>query len=173
MTGYDLIVAVVFAVLAVQGLRRGLIGELAGLVALAMGLVLAFRYDGRVGDLLARLVPRLTTTEARIVAFLAILAAVGVVAGYLVMRLNDVIARVPVVTSLNRVGGLAVGALLALVFIWLLTSSLLLLPSSLVPFSAAVHRSATVRILRGVTPQWDRDLRVYLDNFTAGRSRPG
>ncbi len=173
MNLYDVIVVVVFALLGFQGLRRGLVGELAGLAALAAGLYLAFHYDGRAGRLLTRLVPRLTSTEGRIVAFLVILAVVGVAAGYAVVRLNGAIARIPVVRSLNRVGGLLVGALLALVFVWILTSALLLLPSSLVPFSGAVHRSATVRVLRAVTPRWSSDLRSFLDNFTTGRIHHG
>ena len=47
-----------------------------------------------------------------------------------------------------------------------------MVPSSLLPYAAAVHHSATARLLPNVTPRWDRELRAYLDNFTARHLSP-
>jgi nucleotidyltransferase/DNA polymerase involved in DNA repair len=54
----------------------------------------------------------------------------------------------------NRLGGLALGVLLALVLVWLVTASLLLVPHSLLAFSATVSHSETAHLLRALTPRW-------------------
>jgi membrane protein required for colicin V production len=169
LNGYDLVIVLVLAVLAFLGFRRGLIGELVGLAAFVAALALAFRFDGRVGGGLHRLAGGLSPTLSRIVAFLVIVVAVEIAAAFVARRLNGVIARVPLLGSVNRLGGLAVGLVLALLGVWLATSALLLLPATLVPYSTTVHRSETARVLPTVTPRWDNELRAYVDNFTAGR----
>jgi len=169
MNGYDLIVVLVLALLAYLGFRRGLIGELVGLAAFVVALALAFRFDGRVGGELHHLAGGLSPTLCRIVAFLAIMVAVEIGASLVARRLNGVIARVPLLGSVNRIGGLVAGLVLALVSVWLVTSALLLAPASLVPYSATVHRSETAHVLPSVTPRWGTELRAYVDNFTAGQ----
>ena len=172
MNGYDLIVLAALALLALLGLRRGLIGELVGLVAFVAALTLAFRFDGPVGAALRRLPVHLTPTEGRIAAFVAIVVAVDVVAAVIARRLGRLLSRVPVLGTVNRVGGLVVGLATALIGVWLVTSALLVLPTACVPWATTVHRSATARLLPSVTPRWDRDLRAYVDNFTAGHVAP-
>ena len=169
LNGYDLIIVVVLALLAYLGFRRGLIGELVGLVAFVAALALAFRFDGRVGGELHHLAAGLSPTLCRIVAFLVIVVAVEIGAAFVARRLSGVIARVPLLGSVNRIGGLLVGLVLALLGVWLATSALLLAPASLVPYSATVHRSETARVLPSVTPRWGTELRAYVDNFTAGQ----
>ena len=51
-----------------RGLRRGLVRELIGLIAFAVGLALAFRYDVAVGAVLHRHGGSLSPSGARIVA---------------------------------------------------------------------------------------------------------
>jgi uncharacterized membrane protein required for colicin V production len=63
--------------LAWRGSRRGLISELAGLATFDLALLLAFRLEDPLGRWLGRSVSSLSATEARILAFLAILLAVG------------------------------------------------------------------------------------------------
>lgn len=169
VNGYDLIIVVVLALLAFLGFRRGLIGELVGLAAFVAALALAFRFDGRVGATLHRAGGGLSPTTSRIVAFLVIVVAVEIGAALIARRLNGVIGRIPLLGTANRLGGVAVGLVLALVGVWLATSALLLLPATLVPYSATVHRSETARLLPNVTPRWDNEVRAYVDNFTAGR----
>jgi membrane protein required for colicin V production len=173
MTWYDLIVVLVIALFALHGLRRGLVGELLGLASFLVGLYLAFRFDGVLGARLARLVTELSPTAARIVAFVVILVLVEVAAGFLTRSLDRVVARIPVVSALNQAGGVLVGVAIALLGVWLVTGALLLLPTTVVPFSGAVHRSATAHLLPNVTPRWPRELRAYVDDFTAGHVDPG
>ena len=173
MNGYDLIVLAALALLALLGLRRGLIGELVGLAAFVVALALAFRFDGPVGAALSRLPVHLTPTEGRIVAFVLIVVVVDVVAALVARRLGRLVSRVPVLGTVNRVGGLVVGLVTALIGVWLVTSALLVLPVAYVPWATTVHRSETARLLPSVTPRWDRELHAYIDNFTAGHVAPG
>ncbi len=172
MNGYDLIVLAALALLAFLGLRRGLVGELVGLAAFVVALALAFRYDGPVGAALRRLPGHLTATQARIAAFILIVVVVDVVAALIARRLGRLLSRVPVLGTVNRVGGLVVGLVTALIGVWLVTSALLVLPTTYVPWAATVHRSETARLLPSVTPRWDRELHAYVENFTAGRGAP-
>jgi uncharacterized membrane protein required for colicin V production len=151
--------------LAWRGSRRGLIGELAGLAAFALGLLLAFRLDGRLGHWLGRVVPSLTATEARILAFVAVVLVVSLGVGLAAGLLGDAIRHVPLAGGVNRLGGLLAGAALALLGIWLITACLLLLPAAQLPFTASVHHSETARLLRSVPPQWSRSLRVELEHL--------
>jgi uncharacterized membrane protein required for colicin V production len=172
VNGYDLIVLAALVLLGLLGLRRGLVGELVGLVAFVAALALAFRYDGPVGAVLRRLPVHLTPTEGRIVAFVVIVVAVDVAAAVIARRLGRLLSRVPVLGSVNRAGGLVVGLVTALIGVWLLTSALLVLPTAYVPWATTVHRSETARLLPSVTPRWDRELRAYVDDFTAGHVGP-
>jgi hypothetical protein len=139
------------------------------LAAFAVGLVLALRFDGPLGGALHRLAPAANATTARIGAFLAILVVLSIAAGLLIGRLNRLLGRLPVVGTVNRLGGVAMGVVLAIVAVWLVTAALLSVPSSLLPYSGAVHHSATARLLRAATPRWSRELRDQLDNLTASR----
>jgi membrane protein required for colicin V production len=168
---YDVIVLVILGLLAVRGLRRGLLATFLGLVAFAAGVFLGLRYDGALGGLLRGHLG-LTATEARIAAFLVIILAVGIAVRIVSGLFSGVIRRAPFVGAINRLGGLGVGLIVGCLAVWLVTGALLLVPYWLVPFSATVHHSETAHLLAQVTPHWDSDLRTYLDNFTAGRLSP-
>ena len=169
MNGYDLIVIVVLALLAFLGFRRGLIGELVGLVAFVAAVALAFRFDGHVGAGLHHVAGGLSPTVSRIVAFLVIVVAVEIGAAFVARSLSGVIGRIPLLGTVNRLGGIVIALVLAFIGIWLATSALLVLPASVVPYSATVHRSETAHLLPSVTPRWGNELRAYVDNFTAGQ----
>jgi uncharacterized membrane protein required for colicin V production len=162
---YDFVMLGLLVLLAWRGSRRGLISELAGLAAFALALLLAFRLDGQLGRWLAKVIPSLTAEEARVLAFLAVLAVVSAGVGLAAGLLSDAIRHVPLAGGVNRIGGLLAGAALALVGIWLITAFLLLLPAAQLPFSASVHRSETVRLLRSVPPQWSHRLRTQLEDL--------
>lgn len=171
MSFYDVVVIALVALLAWRGLRVGLVGALLAWLAFGVGLVLAFRFDGAVGGWLDHL-HGLAPTTWRIVAFVAILAIVEIVAGRLARLLGRTLAHLPVLGSLNRLGGVLLGAALGLLFVWLVTAALLFAPPSLLPFSSAVHHSATVHLMRALTPRSEQSLRAYLDNFTRGHLSP-
>jgi uncharacterized membrane protein required for colicin V production len=154
--------------LGVRGLRCGLVRELIGLIAFAVGLALAFRYDVALGALMHRHGGSLSPSEARIVAFLVILVAAVVGARLVGGLLSGLIKRIPLVGTANRLGGLLAGLVLGCLAIWLVTGALLLVPCWLVPFSATVHHSRTAHLLAQVTPRWNTDLHDYLDHFAVG-----
>jgi len=144
------------------GARRGLVGMLAGLAAYVLGFLLALRLYALLGDWLAELLPRLTLTEARMIAFIALVLIVGSAIAFGARLLTRKIRHVPVVGALNRLGGLLTGVALGLLGVWLLTTCLMLLPASLVPFAAEVQRSETADLVRSASPQWSCDLPAHL-----------
>jgi membrane protein required for colicin V production len=165
---YDLVMLCLLGLLAFRGFRRGLVREVAGLAALAAGFLLAYSLDGPVGGWLRGAIHSLTSAEARILAFLVILLVVSIGVDLAARLFTRIIKRLPVVGSLNRLGGLLTGALLAFVGIWLLTACLLFLPASLLPFSASVQHSGTAHLLHSVTPQWNQSLRAHLERLAVG-----
>jgi uncharacterized membrane protein required for colicin V production len=167
MDFYDLIVCLLVALLAYRGLRRGLIGELVGLAIFACGMLLALRLDAVVGRRLAAIIPSLSATEGRVLAFFAIIVVVGIVLAALGRRFSRLVSRIPVIGGLNRLGGLVLGATLALVCVWLVTAAVVVLPTGLVPFSATVRHSETAHLLRNLGPGVDADLRAHLGQFGA------
>lgn len=171
MNLYDVVVIVLVALFAWRGLRAGLVGELAAWAALVAGLVLAFRFDERVGGWFAHL-HAFDPEWRRILGFVAIVVVVEIAARLLAGTLSRLLAHIPVVGSLNRLGGLLLGALLAVVLVWFVTATLLLVPHSLVSVSGTVNHSETAHLLRSFTPRWGQELRAYADHFTAGRLSP-
>ncbi len=168
LTVFDLLVVLLVALSAYRGFRRGLVGELLSLAAFLGALLLAFRFDASLGRVLKHIFGGLSVTEARIIAFLVILIAVEVAAGVLISIVSRGVGRVPILGGLDRVGGIVVGAVLALFAVWLVTAALLLMPLSLLPWASAVRRSETAHLLRTVTPRYGADLRAYAAHFTSG-----
>ena len=154
--------------LAYRGARRGLLRELAALVALVVAFLLAYRLNGPLGSWLAKTIHSLSAAEGRILAFLAILVLVSIGIDLAARLLTRVIKRIPLVGPLNRLGGLLVGALFALLAIWLLTTCLLVLP----PFSATVSHSGTAHLLHSVTAHWSQSLEADLTRLTLGHLTP-
>ena len=170
MDFYDLIVCLLVALLAYRGLRRGLIGELVGLAIFACGMLLALRLDAVVGRRLVAIIPSLSPTEGRVLAFFAVIVVVGIVLGALGRRLSRLASRIPVVGGLNSVGGLVLGVTLALVCVWLVTAAVVVLPARLVPYSAGVRHSETAHLLRSLGPGVDAELRAHLGQLGAERA---
>jgi uncharacterized membrane protein required for colicin V production len=170
MDFYDLIVCLLIALLAYRGLRRGLIGELVGLAIFACGTLLALRLDTVVGRRLVAVIPSLSASEGRVLAFFAIIVVVGIVLGALGRRLSRLVSHIPVVGGLNRLGGLVLGVALALVCVSLVTAAVQVLPTGLVPYSATVRHSQTAHLLRSLGPGVDADLRAHLGQLGADRS---
>jgi uncharacterized membrane protein required for colicin V production len=170
MDFYDLIVCLLIALLAYRGLRRGLIGELVGLAIFACGMLLALRLDAVIGRRLVATFPSLSATEGRVLAFFAVIVVVGFVLGALGRRFSRLVSRIPVVGGLNRLGGLLLGAALALVCVWLVTAAVVVLPAGLVPLSTSVRHSETAQLLRSLGPGVDAELRAHLGQLGADRA---
>ncbi len=159
---YDLAMLALLGLLAWSGFRRGFVREVSGLVAFAVGFMLALRLAGPLGRWLATVFSYLSPTTAHVVAFLAVVLLVGLAIDLAALFLTGAISRVPVVGSLNRLGGLLAGAALAVLVIWLLTTCLLLLPPTLLPFMSGVRRSEAAELVRSVPATWKHGLRINL-----------
>jgi membrane protein required for colicin V production len=159
---YDLAMLALLGLLAWSGFRRGFVREVAGLVAFAAGFLLALRLAGPLGRWLATVFAHLSPTTVHVVAFLAIMLLVGLAIDLAALVLSGAISLVPVVGGLNRVGGLLAGAALGVLVVWLLTTCLLLLPPTLLPFTSGVRRSETARLVRGVPTTWSHSLHTIL-----------
>ena len=168
---YDLPIILLVAVSAWRGFRLGLVAELLRVLAFAVGLLLAFRFDGAVGRLLTGL-GGLSRTSARLMAFFLILFVVAMVTAIVAHVLTRLISPLPLLGSVNRVAGALAGLALALVALWIVTAASLLLPSSLGSVSTTVRHSGTAHLMRSLTPDWNQRLRAYVDHFTAGHMDP-
>jgi S1-C subfamily serine protease/uncharacterized membrane protein required for colicin V production len=164
VNGYDLVVIIFTALLAWRGWRTGLVGGLLAWSGFVLGLFLALRFDGVVGDWLSH-IHDVSPTTRRILALLAILLAVEIATGLLAGLLSRFLARIPLLGSLNRAGGVLLGALFALASIWVATAAFLLLPGTVLPFANSVRHSETAHLMRSLTPRWEQNLRVYIDRY--------
>ncbi len=159
---YDLLMLGLLALLAWSGYRRGFVREVAGLAAFIVGFALAVRFAGPVGRWLVATFPSLSPSTARIIAFLAIVVLVGIGMDVAALIVTSAISYVPVVGGLNRFGGLVAGAVLGVLVVWLVTSCLLLLPPTLVPFRSGIRHSWTAQAVRNVHAASIDRWRTYL-----------
>jgi S1-C subfamily serine protease len=167
MNLYDLVVVALIVLLVLRGLRAGFAGMLLAWLALAVGLVLAFRFDGAVAAWLTGF-RALDPHTRRLVAFVVILMFAGLAGELLARSVGRVAARLPVLGRLNSLAGALLGALLAVLAVCVITALLLTLPHSLLPFSGAVHRSGTARLVRSLPTDWERNLRVGVQRYLPG-----
>lgn len=89
------------------------------------------------------------------------------VAGLLV---GGVFSRGSILGTLNRLGGLALGLVLGLLAVWLITAACVFLPTSFAPVAHTVDRSFTARIVRSATPNGQHLVSSYLGHFSAGHA---
>lgn len=102
---FDLVIVALSVIAFVRGFRRGLIGELAGLVALALGIYGAARFSPMTEEFIA---PYLAGYPTRLVAFgLTLLIIVAGV--YFVSSLATALARMISLSVPNRIAGGAFG----------------------------------------------------------------
>ncbi len=141
----DVIIFIVFALLALRGWYRGFVREAMDLVGLVLGILLAFRFGpafGRIVEAMAGLPPDAGRLAGGIIVF--ILVGIG---SAVVTRIVEPKARLPGLNLMNKVGGvglaLAWGVFLATL---LLTLGVILpMPQSVADTleSSAVSRTLT------------------------------
>lgn len=98
---FDIVIVGLSVIAFVRGFRRGLIGELAGLVALALGVYGAARFSPTTETLIA---PYLAGYPTRLVAF-GLTLLIIVVAVYLVSSILTRLAKAVALSVPNRVFG--------------------------------------------------------------------
>ncbi|HLF44505.1 MAG TPA: CvpA family protein [Acidimicrobiia bacterium] len=142
----DFVLGLVLAGLLVRGWARGFVREALDLVGLILGVWVAFRVSGPLGDFLTDrfgVAPEVAGVGAGIVLFVLLGVSLSVVARYLSKVMN-----LPGLTLINRVGGAAVamgwGVVIVLVFINL--AGVLPLPAG---WDQAVEDSVVAQAIAG------------------------
>jgi membrane protein required for colicin V production len=105
----DFILGAYLAWLAVRGWVRGFVREVLGLVGLVLGVLIAFRLGGLVGDFLSRsfgMAPEVARITGGVVLFVLLGVALSVGAAFLTR-----IMRLPGLNLVNRAGGAGVALL--------------------------------------------------------------
>ena len=158
----DVVIACVVLFGTLKGLKRGLVRELTGAVALAFGIAAAFRYPG-MWDGFFGTTFHLAAASAHVVGIVAYAAA----AYAIVLALGSVlsmVAKLPILGIGNAAGGAAVGAAKAIVFVWAIVYIALLFP---LPGTVRsdLRRSQLVAALLRPSERFDDALRGSLPPF--------
>ncbi len=155
----DIIIGLIVLFGALKGLSRGLVNELAGLIALAFGIAAAFYYGGMWDAWLVRNV-HVAPGAAHVVG----MVAYGVVAYAIVLVLAgalSAVARLPIIGTANALLGAVVGFAKGAVFAWALLYVALFFPLS-ADIRHDLHRSTLVAILQRPNDSVDRKVRDSL-----------
>ncbi|MBC5800237.1 MAG: CvpA family protein [Candidatus Eremiobacteraeota bacterium] len=169
MTWPDVVVALVILIGALRGLKRGLVRELTGALALIFAITAAFRYPG-LWDGFMRERFHLAAAPAHVVGMLAYALAAYAIVLALGAALS-LVAKLPLLGAGNAVLGALVGAAKAAVLIWAV-----LYVVSFLPLAPSVHadlrRSQLVGLFSGPTRRLDASLRASLPNFLQPLAAP-
>lgn len=95
----DIILAIVLALGAIQGFRKGIIAQLCGIVGVLLGAWLAFKFGAKLGDWIG---VQLNEVVAYVIVFLVAVLAAG-----LMGRIAAAVLKATGLGILNRLGGLA------------------------------------------------------------------
>ena len=155
----DVVAAIVVLFGGLRGLKRGLVGELAGTLALGFAIYAAFRYPGMWDAWLAAHahVARGATHVVGMIGYAllayAVVRAIGGVLGS--------IARLPILGVFNGILGAAAGAAKAVVFLWAIVYAAHFFP---LPYDVRedLRRSPAVALVRGPDDGLDAMLRSSL-----------
>lgn len=110
----DFVLGAVFVALIVRGWMKGLVREALDVATLLVGALLAFRFSGTVGNVLSAMTGVAPEAARMVGGFLAFLA-ISVGAAFVSGVIHRTIRRLPAMTTLNRLGGAALGGVYALV----------------------------------------------------------
>jgi len=134
----DIVIFAVLAFTTYRGYVRGLINELAGIVALVAALVVPWYYNGILDNPIHSI-----TGLATPLAHVAGMAISGIVAYVVVLIVASFLSRVksvPVLGLSNALGGAAIGFLKGSILVWLILFVALYFPLT-VPIRSSLHES--------------------------------
>ncbi len=122
----DLVIAAFVLVAGLRGFKRGFVAEATGAIAIGLGIIAAFHYDG-FADIWVADIFHLGIGSAHIIGNVLIGIATYLLVLALAFVLNRV-ARLPMVNIGNAALGAALGVFKALVFAWAILYIALLFP---------------------------------------------
>lgn len=165
----DILIAAIFAIAVLKGYKRGFVMELSGAVALAVGLIVPWFYNGAFDEPLGKAL-HLAIGAAHVLAiFLVGIAAYAAV--MIVARVLNAIAKLPVIGLGNALGGGAVSLLKALVCVWLILYIALFFPLS-PQIRSDLHGSKLAAFITQANPSVDDALIATLPAFARGLVTP-
>jgi uncharacterized membrane protein required for colicin V production len=158
----DIVIAIVLLLGTLSGLRRGLVGELTGIVALGAAIVAAFTYSGALDALVAQRT-HLGAGSAHMVAMVIF----GLIAYAIVLALGLVLsgfAKLPLLNIVNGIGGAGVGLLKSLLFVWVVLYVALFFPLSH-DVRDDLHHSYLVALIQAPNARLDDRLQAGLPPY--------
>lgn len=167
MNLYDLTVFLFIAMLALSGLRLGLVRSVLRLAGFVIAVFLALRLEAPLGSAVARFL-HTAAWATQLAVFAGVLIAIGIAVRIGAERLARLLPDTRGVRLVNRVGGATLGALAALLPVWLATGLLLLVPASAASLARAAQTSSTAKLMSAWTPSWPQGVLAYVGTVTVG-----
>lgn len=150
MNWIDITIAILLALAAGVGFKKGLVQEIVGIIALVAAFFLALAMHQAAGGLIAKLIPSIPKHIVPTVGFVALFLAVFLGITVIGWLLSKLIKATPLDLA-DKIGGMAVG-----LFKGALMISILLLLLALLPLPRGVNdkldRSGMIRSIRKVAP---------------------
>jgi uncharacterized membrane protein required for colicin V production len=165
----DIVIALIVLFTTLRGIKRGMIGELTGAVALAFGISAAFAYAGTF-DAFVRDHGHLGAGPAHVVGTI-LYAALAYAIVYALGAGLATIARLPILNAVNAMLGAVVGFAKGCVYAWAILYVALLfpLPSDV---RGDLHHSQLVALLQIPDGWFDAQLRDKLPDFMRPYGNP-
>lgn len=158
----DVVIVAVIALGTFRGFRRGFIRELAGMIAMAAGVIAPWYYNGVLDQPIAQ-----AAKLALPFAHLAGLAITGIGAYAIVLAIGAVLqraAKLPVLGTGNALAGAIVGFLKAAVVLWLILFFALFFPLT-PPIRASLHASKLAPYFVAADQPIDAALQASIPSF--------
>ncbi|MBD5634633.1 MAG: CvpA family protein [Candidatus Eremiobacteraeota bacterium] len=165
----DIVIGIILLFTTLRGLKRGMVGELTGAVALAFGIGAAFAYTGTF-DAFVRDHGHLGPGPGHVIGMVLYAGiAYGIV--YILGSALSSIARLPVINVVNALLGMVVGFFKGAVFAWAILYVALFFP---LPndIRGDLHRSQLVAMLQTPDAWLDDQLRGKMPGFLKYYSDP-
>jgi len=158
----DIAIGFILLFTTLRGLKRGMVAELTGLVALGFGIAAAFAYTGAF-DAFVRAHGHLGAAPAHVIGMLAY-AGLAYALVYALGAALSSIARLPILNVANALLGAAAGLIKGAVYAWAILYVALLFP---LPgdIRGDLHRSALVAALQTPDRWFDAQLRDKMPAF--------
>jgi uncharacterized membrane protein required for colicin V production len=165
----DIVIGIILLFTTLRGVKRGLIGEVTGMVALAFGISAAVAYGGTFDDFV-RAHGHLGPVPAHVVGML-LYAALAYAIVYALGTALGSIARLPVLNLLNAILGAVAGFVKGAIYAWGILYVALLFPLA-DDIRADLHRSQLVAMLEAPDGWFDTQLRGRLPDAVRGIGTP-
>ncbi len=175
MNWVDILVLVVWGLMALWGFKSGLIGMVVPLVVIILGLALSSRIAEPVGNLFSFLSEN--ENVQTIIAFIAIFLALILLSAWLSTLLQKLSRWIPLAGPVNRLSGMVVGVFVGFLFLSGILTGLQHFPvggikddiaaSPLGTFMADSF-GVTIRAVKLVPDDWDEKAREFQDGVQKG-----